>query len=54
MDRIQREMNKYNKPQMRVVDHSGAVAAWERMRLAMPMRLEPSPMKRYGESMCMT
>lgn len=49
MDMIQRETKKYNMPQIRVVDHSGVVMAWERMILETAMRHDPDPMKTNGE-----
>jgi hypothetical protein len=50
MDMIHREMKKYSKPQIRVVDHNGAVVAFERMRNAAPMRKEPKLVKSNGKS----
>jgi hypothetical protein len=48
MDIFQSERKKYSKPQIRVVDHSGAVTVYERITRAVPMRNEPKMVKSAG------
>jgi hypothetical protein len=47
---IQTGLKKYSSPQIRVVDHSSAVVAYNRMDWAAAIKTEPKPMKSNGDS----